>query len=184
MRILIVLILAIVPALGLDLVAANKAYQTAGRAVIDQVNAKKVDPTAVAALVLEMERQAIPAARAYAAKHPAGTRLIETTIAMAATSNDKGAITGLGAMKDLSFADIGSQWHDLGHFTKVDVGINVKDEANEHFTDPLHSIIHPIMVLRAAMDFAASKDQASLDHMKAEMDEGMEQMEKLTTGLK
>jgi hypothetical protein len=46
----------------------------------------------------------------------------------------------------------------------------MEDEDNEHFTDPLHVMIHPIMVLRAAQD-------KNLDAMKAEMQEGMEQIE-------
>ena len=167
-----------------DPAAWNQSYQRAGRQVIDQVNARQVDPAAVGTLVQQMLAQAVPASRAYAAKHPEGAKLIEAVIAQAAVVDASGAVTGIGPMKDLSFAEIETQWHDLGHFKTVDVGIDLSVEANEHFTDPLHAMIHPVMVLRAALDHAKDKDQASLDHMKAEMDEGMEQMEKLSGTLR
>ncbi|MFM2091096.1 MAG: hypothetical protein RLZZ127_1585 [Planctomycetota bacterium] len=175
----LVLTLAPMAAHAADLAALNQAYQQAGRQIIDQVNARTVDQAAVSARVLDMLRQAVPAARDYATRHPEGTRLIEAVIAQAAVLDDKGAVTAIGPMKDLPFTEIETQWHDLGHFAKVDVGIDLAAEANEHFTDPLHAMIHPVMVLRAATDYAQAKDQASLDRMKAEMDEGMEQMEKL-----
>ncbi len=166
-----------------DPARANERYQSAGKAVLDMVNAKQVDAARVAALVLEMQHAAVPAARAYAARHPQGAKLIEATISAAVTLSATGAVTSLGPMKDLAFDQIQHQWHDLNGFKVAEVGIDPKHETFEHFTDPLHAIIHPIMVLRAAVDHAAAPAAVNLERMKAEQDEGNEQMEKLAKTL-
>ena len=162
----------------------NAAYHAAGTAVIDMVNGGTIDAAKVTALVLEMQKAVLPAAKAYAKKHAAGAKAIDKTIAAAMIVDAAGtAVTGLGAMKDLSFDEIAKQWHDLGIFTVAEVGIDMAAEANEHYCDPLHSIVHPIMVLRAAIDQAAKADPENLKRMKEEMTEGLEQMEKLVTAL-
>ena len=154
--------------------AENTAYQTAGRAVLDMVNAQNVDLAQVQTLVLEMQKAAIPAAKAYVAKHPAGAKVIAKTIAAAVTVDASDAITGLGTMKDLSFDEITAQWHDCAIFTVAEVGIDMTAEANEGIKDPLHAIVHPVMVLRAATDQAAKAAKENLDRMKEEMTEGAE----------
>lgn len=161
-----------------QIAAAQAAYHQAGRAVVDQVVAKKVDVVQVEALVLTMEQHAVVLAKAYAAKHPAGAKLIAAVMAQVVRMDAQGAVVGLGPMKALPFAEIEKQWHDLGHFKTNPVGLDLQDEANEHFTDPLHTMIHPVMVLRAALDFQASKSDKDLQTMKSEMEEGLEQAEK------
>lgn len=151
------------------------AYTKAGREVVDLVNAKNVDATKVAALVLVMEQQAVPMAQAYARKFPAGKGLIDTVIAQIAVVDGAGNVTALGPMKDLSFEVIEKQWHDLGYFKANKPSIDLDNEDNEHFTDPLHTMIHPMMVLRAAIDYQTSKSDKELKAMKEEMDEGIEQ---------
>jgi hypothetical protein len=166
-----------------DAAAAQKAYHAAGRAVVDMANTQKVDVAVVEAKVTEMTRHSVEMARAYAAKFPAGKTLIDVTIAQAATLGADGSVTGLGPMKDLSFSQIEDQWHDLGYFKANPAGIDLSNEDNEHFTDPLHTIIHPIMTLVAARDFVAKGAAEDLKSMKAEMEEGLEQAEKLVQAL-
>jgi hypothetical protein len=154
------------------------AYIKAGRAVVDMVNAKAIDAEKVAALVLTMQQQAVPLANAYSAKFPPGKGIIDTVIAQVATVDGSGQVTGLGPMKDMAFEVIEKQWHDLGHFKTNKPAIDLTDEDNEHYSDPLHTMIHPMMVLRAAMDYKTSKSDKDLQAMKEEMEEGLEQVEK------
>jgi hypothetical protein len=161
----------------------QKAYHDAGRAVVDLVNAKTIDATKISALVLTMQTHAVPLAQAYAKKHPAGKGVIDTVIAQVATLDGSGAVTGLGAMKDLPFDTIEKQWHDLGHFKANKPAIDLFDEDHEHFSDPLHTLIHPMMVLRAALDYQTSKSADDLKAMKEEMEEGLEQVGKTVASL-
>ncbi len=168
---------------GADLAAAQRSYHVAGRAVVDMANTQKVDVAVVEAKVLEMTRHSVALAQAYAAKFPDGKPVIDMTIAQAAILGPDGAVTGLGPMQNLPFSDIEEQWHDLGHFKTNPVGIDLSDEKNEHFTDPLHTIIHPIMTLVAARAYAKEGKPDDLKAMKAEMEEGIEQAEKLVEAL-
>lgn len=158
-------------------------YSKSGRAVVDMVNAKAVDADKVTALILTMEQQAVPLAQAYAAKFPAGKGLIDTVIAQVAAVDASGNVTGFGPMKDMTFEVIEKQWHDLGYFKTNKPAIDLTDESNEHFSDPLHTMIHPMMVLRAALDFKTSKSDKDLTSMKEEMEEGLEQVEKTASVL-
>lgn len=174
--------------LGTSLSAASladhqAAYVKAGRAVVDLVNAKTIDAAKITALVLTMEQQAVPLAHAYAKKFPAGKGLIDTVIAQVAAVDGNGAVTGFGPMKDMTFEVIEKQWHDLGHFKTNKPSVDLDDEDNEHFSDPLHTMIHPIMVLRAALDYQTSKSDEDLKAMKEEMEEGLEQVEKTVGAL-
>jgi hypothetical protein len=72
------------------------------------------------------------------------------------------------------------QWHDLHYFSnkKEVIGVDLADENNEHFTDPIHVIVHPLLVLKAAQSFANGGGDAALQQMKEEMEEGIEQIDK------
>ncbi len=159
--------------------AAQQAYHKAGSVVVEMTQAKKVDLAQVEAQVLVTVQSAVVLSRAYASKFPAGTKLIDTVIGKVAVTDTKGTVTALGPMKDLEFQEIEDQWHDGAYFKSHDLGVNFEDEANEHFTDPVHTMVHPLMVLRAAMVFQKSQDAKDLKAMKDEMDEGMEQAEKM-----
>jgi hypothetical protein len=159
------------------------AYGKAARAVIDMVNTKKVDAAKVSELVLVMQQQAVPMAQAYAVKFPAGKGLIDTVIAQVATLDASGAVTGLGPMKDQDFVTIEKQWHDLEYFKVNKPSVDLSNEDNEHFTDPLHAMIHAMMVRRAAVDYQTSKSDDDLKAMKEEMDEGIEQSVKTAKAL-
>ena len=165
---------------GVDADAAAKAYVAAGRAVVDKINGGSLDLAFVSEKVLEQERQAVALGRAYAAKHPAGAKLINYVISQAVTVDASGQITGLGPMAALDFKVIEDEYHDLNHFkTKPEDagGVDVSKEDNEHFTDPLHTIIHPLMVVSAARAWTADKKKEHLAVAKGEMEEGIEQAE-------
>jgi predicted DNA-binding transcriptional regulator len=44
-------------------------------------------------------------------------------------------------------------------------------------------VVHPLLVLKAAQDYAATKNEESLKSMKEEMEEGLEQVEKQKAAL-
>lgn len=161
-----------------DLKAAQLAYHQAGTAVVEMINAKKIDVAAVEAKVLVMERNAAALAKAYAEKFPAGKKLIDTVVANVAILDAQGAVTGLGPMKDQSFEEIEQQWHDGAYFKAHQLGVDFEDEANEHYTDPIHTMVHPMMVLRAAISWQKGQADKDLQAMKGEMEEGLEQAEK------
>lgn len=155
--------------------AHYKTYHDAGKAVVEMALTKKVDPAEVEKKVNSMLTAASWMAAEYGKAHPAGEKFLKVV-----TDN-------IEAMKKLSFKDLEHEWHDLNHFTKSgtsNLGIDVKAEENEHFTDPVHAIVHPLLVLKAAQAFATSKDDGELKTIKEEMEEGLEQMEKCRSVLK
>ena len=77
-----------------SLTERQAAYVKAGRAVVDMVNSKAVDNDKVAALILAMEKEAVPLAQAYAAKFPPGKDLINTVIAKVAVVDNHWATVG------------------------------------------------------------------------------------------
>ncbi len=150
------------------------SYHAAGKAVVDMALSKKVDPAAAAAKVDTMVQDASWLATEYGKKHPAGQKLL-----LAVTS-------GVADMKKLSFDELEKQWHDLHVFDgkKDEIALDLTDEDNEHFTDPIHALVHPLMVLKAAEDFAKSGSEEALKQIKEEMEEGIEQAEKTAKALK
>jgi hypothetical protein len=135
--------------------------------------AKKVDAAEVRKKVDRMLELGVLLAKDYAVRFPAGKKLVDTVVA------------AIPEMRKLSFAEIESEWHDLKHFDKPGnaVGIDLKAEENEHFTDPVHTIVHPLLVLKAAEDQAAKPSAENLQNIKEEMEEGIEQAEKMRTAL-
>ncbi|MDP6873324.1 MAG: hypothetical protein QF521_07345 [Alphaproteobacteria bacterium] len=155
---------------------AMKTYLAAGQKIIDMVNSNKVDVGTVEKNVLVAVNAGIELAQAYAKKHPEGKAALDAVISNAANSDG----TAVGNMSKLPFATIEADWHDAAYFSKNDLGVDLQDEDNEHYLDPIHTIVHPIMVLVAARDHAKDGNADSLKAMKAEMQEGMEQVEATT----
>lgn len=150
------------------------SYHTEGKAVVEMAITKKVDVAAVEKRVSVMLSNAVWTATEYGKSFPKGQKLLT-----AVTSN-------LEQMKKLSFKELEHEWHDLNHFSKPgagDLGLDLKAEENEHFTDPIHSIVHPLLVLKAAQDYQASRNEEHLKAIKEEMEEGLEQMEKCRDAL-
>jgi len=174
---LALLMLALLPALR----AADRAqvearylsYHAAGKAVVEMAIAKRVDAAEVAKKVEIMVGDAVWLATEYATAFPQGATLLRTVTAH------------VDDMRKLSFQELEGEWHDLGYFGKPghDAGLDIKAEANEHFTDPIHAIVHPLLVLKAAQAYAAGKKDEDLKAIKTEMEEGLEQAEKLKTSL-
>jgi hypothetical protein len=143
------------------------SYHKAGKAVVEMGLLKKVDAGEVEKNVEVMLADAVWMAGEYAKAFPNGQKLL------------KAVIDNVEAMKKLSFKELEHEWHDLHHFDKAtDLGLDIKAEENEHFTDPIHSIVHPLLVLKAAQQYATSKGEEQLKAIKEEMEEGLEQMEK------
>jgi hypothetical protein len=155
------------------LVAHGASYQAAGKTIIDMVIAKKVDLAVVTAKVDILLTESTALGQAYIKTYPAGAKLINAVI------------SNIPEMKKLGYAELVTEWHDLGYFAKPghDAGIDMKNEDNEHFTDPVHAIVHPLLVLKAAQAFEKDKKDASLKDMKEEMEEGLEQAATLVVKL-
>ena len=164
------------------LTAADKAevdkhynnYHAAGKAIVEMTISKKVDAAEVEKKVQTLLDDSVWLATEYGKAFPKGEKLLKVV-----TEN-------VGTMKKLSFKELEHEWHDLNHFTKSgapDLGLNIKDEDNEHFTDPIHAIVHPLLVLKAAQAFATSKSDEELKTIKEEMEEGLEQVEKCRNAL-
>ena len=150
------------------------SYHAAGKAIVEMAISKKIDAAEVEKKVEILVKEAVWAATEYGKVNPKGEKLLKTVV------------DNVDAMKKLSFKDLEHEWHDLNHFTKSgsnDLGIDVKAEDNEHFTDPIHGIVHPLLVLKAAQNYAKSKDEAELKSIKEEMEEGLEQIEKCRAAL-
>ncbi len=156
-----------------EVTAHATRYHAAGKAVLEMVINKQVSVPAVAAQVDVLLVESIALTEAYAKANPAGEKLLRVVIDQVPT------------LKTLSFATLQSDWHDLGHFAKPgnSAGLDLQDEDNEHFTDPIHAIVHPLLVLKAAEAYAAKPDAEHLATMKEEMEEGLEQADKLLARL-
>jgi hypothetical protein len=170
-------VLVLAPTLGLAadpaLAASGEVYHKAGKVLSDMIVSKQIEPGTVATQVDLMVKQAVTLAEHYGKAHPNGAPLLKTVIA------------NIPAMRSLDFGQLEAQWHDLGYFDQPEhnPGIDLKDEDNEHFTDPIHAIVHPLLVLKAAQAYVADKDPEHLKAMKEELEEGMEQAEKLIASL-
>ncbi|NNE85752.1 MAG: hypothetical protein HKN28_17450 [Alphaproteobacteria bacterium] len=163
---------------------AMRAYTAAGQRIIDMVNSDQVDVAAVEKEVIATVAAGVTLANAYSAKFPQGKAVLDKVITTAAKTDASGNVMGVGAMAGMSFAEIEGDWHDTEYFTKNDHGLDLQEEDNEHFTDPMHTIIHPVMVLVAAKDYSKDKNPEHLKAMKAEMQEGMEQVENTANTVK
>jgi hypothetical protein len=160
-----------VPALAVDKAQVEshyRSYHAAGKAVVEMAISKNVDVVAVEKQVNVMLADAVWLATEYGKAHPTGAKLLKTVT------------DHVDAMRKLSFHELEHEWHDLGYFAAGghDVGLDIKEEDNEHFTDPIHTIVHPLLVLKAAQAYSTAHKEEDLKAMKAEMEEGLEQAEK------
>ena len=168
-------------AAGFTLRGADKAaveahyltYHTAGKALVEAAINKKIDPVEVGKKVEILVTEGTWFVNEYAKAYPKGEKLLKVIVANVET------------MRKLSFKELEHEWHDLHHFDKSDkdIGLDLAAEENEHFTDPIHTVVHPLLVLKAAQDYAATKNEEALKSMKEEMEEGLEQVEKQKAAL-
>lgn len=134
------------------------SYKAAGKEVMNAIVANKVDAAQLKPKLLQMASDALALADQYVGKFPEGKKMFD----MVKANFEK--------MKSASFEELEKDWHDLGYFAKNSPGVDLKQEKNEHFTDPLHCIVHPLMTLKAA-------EKKDLQAMKEELSEGLEQMD-------
>ena len=138
--------------------AAADSYKKDGKELLAMLNTGKVDEAKAEKLANNMMDQAVTAAKEYIAKDKKSEKLLNYIIA------------GLPEIKSASFETLEKDWHDAGKLTKDKVGLDLKAEENEKYMDPVHSILHPAMTLRAIKD-------KKLKEAKDELTEGMEQMD-------
>lgn len=129
---------------------ATNDYLKTGQEIVDMVNAGSIDVAGVESRVVSLTKNSVALALAYIEKHPEGEALLTEIISQVAIMNG-GQVTGLGPMTNDSFDRMEKHWHDLGFLEGKDYGVDMEDEDNEHFTDPLQLMVHPIMVLSAGV---------------------------------
>lgn len=149
------------------------AYHKAGKSLVEMSLTKKVNVDEATKLVDLLLKEGTWLSGAYAKAYPGGEKLLKLV-----TDN-------IEAMKKLTFEELEHQWHDLHYFDdkKDAIGIDLSAEDNEHLTDPIHVIVHPLLVLKAAQSYAKAPADESLKQMKEEMEEGIEQIEKAVAAL-
>ena len=168
------LTLAVLPSLAADkaeVEARARSYYTVGKSIVEMAITRKVDAAQLEKQVDILVADATWFAEQYSKLHPKGQKLIKTVL------------DNVAGMRKLTFKELEHQWHD-GHFfdgKSAELGIDLKEEDNEHFTDPIHTLVHPLLVLKAGQAYAAGKAEENLKQMKEEMEEGIEQMEKQRT---
>ena len=102
------------------------SYHKAGKAIVEMAQLKKVDVTDVEKNFEILIKNSVWMAGEYAKAFPIGQKFLKVVL-----DNVEG-------MKKQSFKEIEHEWHDLHHFDKVtDLGLDIKAEENEHFTDPI-----------------------------------------------
>lgn len=170
-------ILAIVLSCIYSVTASSKSlselsanYLSEGKKVSEMILSGSFELNSLKTSLHSMADDAAAISKLYYGKNPEGTKVLEEVV------------NKLGELKNASFDVLEKDWHDLGFFEGKDFGIDiVNDPSHEHFTDPLHCMVHPLMTLRAGESYLKSKDKKHLQTMQEELDEGMEQMKSLTS---
>ncbi len=144
-------------AMGADTKSAQSTYEKQGRELLAAINSGKIDLPAARKNVDEMVQAAEVLFEAYAGKHPESKKLFEYM-----KSN-------LPKVRAASFETIEKDFHDAGVLTPALVGVDLKSEDGEKYTDPLHTLIHPLMTLKAL-------EKNDLKSAKEELNEGLEQV--------
>lgn len=137
--------------------AAQASYEKQGRELLAAINSGKVDIEVAKKNVEGMVQSADTLFEAYAVKHPESKKLYEYMK------------TNLAKVKTASFEVLEKDYHDAGILTPKLVGVDLKSEEGEQYTDPLHTLLHPLMTLKAI-------EKNDLKSAKEELNEGLEQV--------
>ncbi len=140
-----------------DIKAAQQTYEKQGRELLAAINSGKVDIQVAKKNVDGMVQSADVLFEAYAAKHPESKKLYEYMKA------------NLQKVKAASFDVLEKDYHDAGILTPGVVGVDLKSEDGEKYTDPLHTLLHPLMTLKAL-------EKNDLKSAKEELNECLEQV--------
>jgi len=152
------------PVMGADTKAAQGAYEKQGRELLAAINSGKIDLPAARKNVDGMVQAAETLFEAYATKHPESKKLYDYMK------------TNLQKVKAASFESIEKDYHDAGVLTPALVGVDLKSEDGEKYTDPLHTLLHPLMTLKAL-------EKNDLKSAKEELNEGLEQVKNTAKNL-
>ncbi len=144
-------------AMGADTKAAQGNYEKHGRELLAAINSGKIDLPAARKNVDGMVQAAEVLFEAYAGKYPESKKLYDYM-----KSN-------LAKVRAASFEAIEKDYHDAEALTPALVGVDLKSEDGEKYTDPLHTLIHPLMTLKAL-------EKNDLKSAKEELNEGLEQV--------
>ena len=141
-----------------DVKAAVAGYKAKGAELMGMINTGKVDTARAEKIVNEIAVHAKVIAENYAKKDPKAAKLI------------KFIIDNTPNYLKMSADAIEKDYHDGGKIDAKVVGIDIKLEENEKYTDPVHCYLHPFMTLAAikANDLKVAKE---------ELTEGVEQAE-------
>lgn len=138
---------------------AKESYGKAGKELMAMINSGKIDEAKAQTLAYTMVDDASAYAQDYAKKDKKSEKLVALVV------------KEIPNMKKATFVELEKQYHDAEKFPASATGVDLKDEANEKYTDLFHPVVHPLMTL------AAIKSK-NLKDAKEELAEGMEQIEK------
>ncbi len=141
-----------------------KTYSDEGKALMTMINSGTIDDAKARKHTDAMVEAAIGAGREYMSKDPKSAQLLKFV---------HGKVP---EMKKMSFNDTNTKFHDGAALDVKTVGMNLKDEENEKYSDPVHIVVHPILTMQALQD-------KNLKAAKEELAEGLEQIEALVKDL-
>jgi hypothetical protein len=140
-----------------------------GSLIMEMIQSKNVEASKLDSYVSEIVKNGISLAKAYAAKYPESKKSVDVMIAH------------VDAIKKLEYKKAQKLWHDFDapELAPDKVGLDLKKEENESVSDPLHTIVHPLLVYLSGQQYLKSKSMDDLKSMKGEMAEGIEQAKAL-----
>lgn len=137
--------------------------------MMEMIQSKNVDPAKLDSYVSEIIKSGVSLAKAYAAKFPESKKPVDVMI------------SHIDAIKKLEYKKAQKLWHDFdaAELAADKVGVDLKKEENESISDPMHTIVHPILVYLSGHQYLKTKSIDDLKSMKGEMAEGIEQAKAL-----
>ncbi len=144
---------------------ALETYESLGKAILSDINANKVKVDETEKKVAQMVEASMVLFEGFAKKFPESQKLLDHIKSQ------------LSALKTASFEVLEKDIHDGGKLGKDLIGVDLKSEAGEKYTDPLHTLVHPLMTLKAL-------EKKDLKAAKEELNEGLEQAKNMAKHLK
>lgn len=145
--------------------AAAEKYLNQGKELMAMINSGKIDAAKAEKLSMEMADVAAGLLPEYISFDPKSEKLMKLVE------------SELPKIKKANFQSLQDDYHDGGKLPASATGIDLKKVANEKYTDPIHTIVHPLMTNDLLKSNNAKK-------AKEELSEGMDQMKELAEQLK
>lgn len=140
-------------------------YKEAGKELMAQISSGKVDMSKARASVDVMVGAGVELFDVFVKKHADGKKLLDYVK------------SELSKIKTARLDSLEKDYHDAGKLPASLVGVDLKSEDGEMFTDPLHVVLHPLMTLRAI-------EANDLKTAKEELNEGLEQVQNVVNNSK